>query len=123
MTRIAALTAFWALIGVIAFVTLCPIQYRPVTGHVVSERFGAFLLLGLALRLATPRRSLAAVGVVGLIAGGLEAAQALVPGRHGHLIDAMEKFAGGVSGVILASLLIAWNAHGPAMARSDPERP
>jgi len=121
MTRIAALIAFWTLVGIIAFATLCPIEYRPVTGHVILERFGAYLLLGLTLRLTTLRQPLKAIAIVGLIAGGLEAAQRLIPGRDGHLIDAVEKFAGGVTGVLLAGLFVAWTTHGLVMARSDAE--
>lgn len=70
---------FWALLAVIVFSTLCPIELRPKTGHVLGERFAAYLLLGLAAALARPRTPLRDFLRVAVIAALLEAAQLVVP--------------------------------------------
>ncbi|MDQ2861414.1 MAG: VanZ family protein [Pseudomonadota bacterium] len=104
MIRRSALVAFWLLVAAITFVTLSPIQFRPRTGHAVLERFGAFFALGAAFMTAYPKRLPTAVGVVSLIAVALEAMQRLVPSRHGEVLDALEKLAGGLAGVAVAAL-------------------
>ncbi len=98
------MVAFWLLVAAITFVTLSPIQFRPRTGHAVLERFGAFFALGAAFMTAYPKRLPTAVGVVSLIAVALEAMQRLVPSRHGEVLDALEKLAGGLAGVAVAAL-------------------
>jgi VanZ family protein len=108
MIRSTAIAAFWILAAGIAFVTLCPIDLRPMTGHVVLERSAAYFLLGVALSLAYPDRPLAAMLTVAAIAVTLEAAQTFVPGRHGHVIDALEKLAGGLLGALVGAM--AWQA-------------
>src|SRR5471032_122548 len=102
-----ALVAFWLLVAAISVWTLSPLQYRPQTGHVFLERFGAFFALGVAFTMGHPKRTLLALGVVSLIAVGLEVLQTFVPTRHGAVLDALEKLSGGLTGVALAALLIA----------------
>jgi hypothetical protein len=89
-------------LAAIAYATLCPIGLRPHFADANVERFGAYLVLGGLVALAAGRRVLAATAAVVLIALALEAAQHLVPGRHGVVSDALVKALGGVAGVALA---------------------
>jgi hypothetical protein len=107
----------------IAFVTLCPIGLRPHFGSANNERFTAFFALGALVALAAQRRSLGALALVVFLAFGLEAAQSLVPGRHGMLSDAIVKALGGVLGCAAAQLSFPLRrllAAAPATVRSDP---
>jgi hypothetical protein len=93
----------WGLLIYIAFVTLSPIQYRPVlTSDPQIERFGAFLVTSAAFAYAYPKgRGVVLVALV-LAVIALEAGQLLVPGRHGQVLDAAAKALGvlvGVTGV------------------------
>ena len=91
-----------ALAVVIAFATLCPLQWRPhLTENPDQERFLAFLALGFAAKLAFPRKHLVTVGAVVALAVGLEMAQGLVPGRYSRLWDAAVKALGAVTGAQL----------------------
>jgi VanZ family protein len=84
----AAKIAGWLLLAVIAFFSLSPASYRPVTqlGH-NPEHFLAHVLLGLAFGIGYAERwRLAALGLVTLT-GAIEVAQLLVPGRHARLRD------------------------------------
>jgi hypothetical protein len=61
----------------------------------------AFGLLGALFTFAYPKRLLL---VSCIVLGGallLEIAQTLTPDRHGTLIDALEKIAGGAGGIVL----------------------
>jgi hypothetical protein len=105
MNRKLASILFWSLAGLIALVTLCPVEWRPQTGHSLLERGALYGVLGASCALAFGRRPVFEAGLVSLIAAGLEAAQALVPGRHGRWIDAMEKTA--VAGLLLVLGVLA----------------
>ena len=109
ITKISAVSA-WLLLGAIAFVTLSPIDLRPDTGHVISERVLAFIALGAAFGAVYPRRLPFAVAVTLAAAVGLEAAQFLTPGRHPRLVDAGEKLAGGLAGLAIAVLWLAFSS-------------
>ena len=112
-------------VGVIGFVTLCPIQLRPHLWSANHERFAAYFVLGALIALAAQRRWLGALALVILLAFGLEAAQRLVPGRHAVLSDATVKALGGVLGCAVAQLsfpirrLLA-RAPAPKPTRPDP---
>lgn len=107
MLRRAAKVFVVILIAAIVFATLSPLDLRPRTGYVGPEREVAFALLGCALAIAFPSRAWATlVGIVTLTVG-LELAQHLTPDRHGQLIDAIEKLAGGVLGWS-AGVLFNW---------------
>lgn len=70
------------------------------------EHFAAFALLGLALTLAYPNR---VIFVVAIVIGGavaLEMLQQLTPDRHGRLLDAAAKVAGGICGIAAGRLAI-----------------
>ncbi len=106
ITRFAAVVA-WILLAAIALSTLSPISLRPQTGHVFLERFLAFVALGGAFTVGYPRRIRFAICITLLAAVGLEAAQLLAPGRHARVIDASEKLAGGLVGLVLGAAFLA----------------
>ena len=102
MIRSFARPIAWLLFAAIVFVTISPVQERPVTHESVNvERLAAFVLLGFACGIGYPRRwVLAACFVVGS-AFVLEAAQLLAPTRHAHLDDAVAKAIGASIGVTI----------------------
>jgi apolipoprotein N-acyltransferase len=95
----------WAILAFIVFATLSPIGLRPHIENVSVERFGAFAFVGLLFGLAYPKRLWLVLTLVCGTAFVLEALQHLTPDRHGHLADAIVKFAGGVAGVALSWLI------------------
>jgi VanZ family protein len=94
-----SILAGWAALAFIAYATLSPIKDRPVIAGLQFEHFAAFALLGLAFALGYPRRTVLIVGIVIGSAFTLEALQLLTPDRHGRLVDALVKAAGGLSGI------------------------
>jgi VanZ family protein len=101
-TQLLLRIAAWLLLLVLIFVTLSPIQLRPVTPLPVQvERSLALAVIGFVVALAYPRH----IFVVALIVLGstvaLEALQALIPGRHGRVLDLAVKSVGGAVGVFL----------------------
>jgi VanZ family protein len=91
----------WALLAFIAYATISPIQYRPTLPISSSfEHIAAFAVLGALFCLAYPRH----IALVCLIVLGsalvLEFVQLLTPYRHGRIPDAVEKIAGGASGIV-----------------------
>ena len=102
--RLLAIAA-WTGLAFIAFATLSPIQERPrLPAPVAVEHFGAFALTGALFMLAYPRRrrEIALVLLVAIV--GLEFAQRLTADRHGRVIDAIEKLAGGGLGIVAGGL-------------------
>jgi VanZ family protein len=96
----------WLLLGAVAVFTLCPIALRPVTSAPADlERALAFALIGGAFCLGYPKHRLAVVLLVIGLAGLLEAAQNLVPGRHGQMHDLTVKVFSAVAGALTAALL------------------
>ena len=95
----------WAILAFIVFATLSPIGLRPHFEDVSVERFGAFGLMGLLFGLAYPKRLWLVLTLVAGAAFALEALQHLTPDRHGHLLDALVKFAGSLCGVAAAWLV------------------
>ena len=61
---------------------------------------------GFAFGLAYPRRLVLIASLVLISAFGLEAMQLLTPDRHGRLIDAAIKAAGGVCGIGISQLAL-----------------
>ena len=94
---VVVLAAFGGLAGII-FATLCPIGMRPHFASPNVERFGAYFVLGVILSFAFPRRRLSVITGVLALACALEAAQLLIPGRDGRVIDAAVKALGGIFG-------------------------
>ena len=101
------MSAGWLLLAglalaVIVFATLCPMPLRPrLFENPDLERFAAFAALGLAAKLAVPRRHVWTILGLGVVAAVLEAGQRLVPGRDAHLWDAEVKMLGAAAGVQL----------------------
>jgi len=90
----------WLLLAAVAFVTLAPIGFRPVSGFSPNlERFATFGLLGFVFALAYPRRVWLILAIVIASAVAFEALQLMAHGRHGRLLDLGVKIAGGVIGV------------------------
>jgi VanZ family protein len=115
--------AAWALLALIAYATISPIQARPTLPTSSSiEHLIAFLALGTVFCLAYPRQ----LAYVGLIVLGsailLEILQLLTPDRHARILDAVEKIAGGAFG-ITAGRAMHYFRQGAALARGRANQP
>jgi VanZ family protein len=88
LTRRAARVAGWFLLAIIAFLSLSPPSYRPVTalGHSL-EHFSIHLLLGVAFGVGYARRWWLLVFVLVGFMSAIEFTQLFVPGRHARLKD------------------------------------
>ncbi|MDX8512565.1 VanZ family protein [Mesorhizobium captivum] len=106
MTSISRLAAF-VLLAAIAFATLSPIQMRPHLGDANLERALAYALFGLALAFGFRARLVQAMLFVCTVAGGLELLQAIDPGRHARLQDALVKAAAGLMGIAVGRIVLA----------------
>jgi VanZ family protein len=95
----------WLGLAFIVYATLSPISDRPVVAGPQLEHFAAFALMGLAFSLAYPHRFLLVVALVVGSAFGLEALQLLTPDRHGRVLDALMKAAGGACGISVGQLI------------------
>jgi hypothetical protein len=101
------MTAAWIALAFIVFVTLAPLETRPViTENPNIERFAAFALVGLLFGLAYPRRLAVDASFVVIVAGLLETLQLVTRDRHGHIADAFVKAAGGAFGVAMALIML-----------------
>lgn len=105
MIQKVSIAAGWLALAFIVYATLSPIQDRPVVAGPQLEHFAAFALMGLAFALAYPNRILLVVAIVVGSAIGLEALQLLTPDRHGRVLDALVKAAGGVCGISAGQLM------------------
>lgn len=95
--------AAWTCLAVIAFMTLSPIEARPVIIHSQGiEHIVAFGMLAALFCIAYPRHTLLVLMLLICAAGILEVLQTQVAGRHGRLIDAAYKFGGAGAGTLLA---------------------
>jgi VanZ family protein len=113
--KLIAATA-WALLIFIIYATLLSIEGRPeLAGEgfykaffTIVERFGAFAALGLLFNFAYPRN---VVFVCMLVFGSaivLEFLQIFIPDRDARLVDALEKLAGGASGILFTRAFLTW---------------
>jgi hypothetical protein len=106
MHKLLAIAA-WSALALIVFLTLSPLDMRPVvTADPNIERFVAFALVGLLFGLAYPRRLVVDASFVMIVAGVLEAFQLMTRDRHGHTADAFVKAAGGAFGVAMALMIL-----------------
>jgi hypothetical protein len=111
VAKLLRITA-WLAFALIVFVTLAPLQYRPVVSpHAQLERFAAFAMVGLFFGLAYPRRWILDCSFLIAAAGLLEGLQRLTSDRHGHLRDAVAKASGGTFGIGAALLILAVVAY------------
>lgn len=105
MTFISRLAAL-ALLALITFATLSPIQLRPHLGDANIERALAYVMLGVALALGFPSRVVQTVIFVCAVAGVLEFLQLFDPGRHARVADALVKAAAGVAGIVVGRFVL-----------------
>ena len=99
--------AAWTALALIVFLTVSPLDMRPiVTADPNIERFAAFALIGLLFGLAYPRRLVVVASLVMISAGVLEAFQLMTRDRHGLIADAFIKAAGGAFGVAMALMIL-----------------
>lgn len=95
----------WLLLAGLIFVTLSPINLRPISPLPTQfERAIALAIVGCAFALAYPKRLPV---VVVLVLGStvlLELLQVLSPSRHGRVIDVAVKLAGGGFGIVVCAL-------------------
>ena len=103
LVRIAA----WSCLCFILYATLSLLRDRPTLLAWPSvERFASFAVLGALFCLAYPRRlSTVLIFTLG-IAVLFEALQLLTVDRHAHIIDAVQKIAGGASGIFASRALL-----------------
>jgi hypothetical protein len=100
-------TLAWVSLAFVAYATLGPLQQRPhAFSSAALERLAAFAFLGFMFLIAYPRRLTFVCSLVVGSAGLLEFLQILAPDRHGRLIDAFEKIAGGSIGIFAASVIL-----------------
>jgi len=99
--RLAALASV-AILIVIVFATLAPIQQRPRLPMPVDvERGLAFAAMAFCISVALSRSyGLIAIGCI-VLAGGLEWLQTLLATRHGQVHDFEVKALGGLLGVAM----------------------
>lgn len=100
--------AAWSMLAIIVFLTLCPIEFRPVVAPSEVERFVAFGLAGSLFGVAYPRKILLVALLVIGSAVALELMQRLVPGRHGRMFDADVKIVGACLGIASAIAVNIW---------------
>ena len=107
--KIAAIAA-WAALAFIAYATLSPLQARPQAANSAGlEHFVAFAAVGLLFALAYPKRIVFVCFIVLGSAVLLEGLQTLTPDRHGRLLDAFQKLAGGALGIFATrTTLLLW---------------
>jgi VanZ family protein len=117
---IAAWTSFaviaYATLTNVAFVYLLYYNLVPVLiwpamrNYVHFEHVIAFAIFGALFSIAYPRRIIFVCVVVFVTAGVLEYLQTLTPDRHGTLVDASEKVAGGLFGIFtVTAALYLWH--------------
>jgi VanZ family protein len=116
-TRLA-MAAAWIAVIAIAYATLThvgfvysiyfklsPFLMQPaMRTYAHFEHVIAFAVLGALFGFAYPRRLILVCGIVFGAAALLEILQTMTPDRHGTLIDALEKMAGGAAGILFARI-------------------
>jgi VanZ family protein len=113
------IVAAWAFVAVFAYATLTDVRFVYSIYHKLApllmwptmksyahvEHVIAFAVLGALFSFAYPKRIIFVCCVVFLSAVILEGLQTLTPDRHGRLIDAFEKVAGGALGIFATRAL------------------
>jgi len=117
--RKLAMAGAWIAVAAIAYGTLTHVGFAygiyyklaPYLMHPAMRTYAhfehiiAFFLLGTLFAFAYPRRPILVCCIVFGAALGLEVLQTVTPDRHGTLIDAFEKIAGGGAGIVLARIV------------------
>lgn len=97
--------AAWLLATLVVVFSLGPSGLRPQFGHPQIERFLGFLTLSLCWGAVVPGRLERVFVALTGAAILLEAGQALVPGRHPGVPDAIAKICGVLVGVALVAVV------------------
>jgi len=126
ITRLA-MAAAWIAVIAIAYATLThvgfvyaiyfklsPFLMRPaMQTYAHFEHVIAFAILGALFGFAYPQRLILVCSIVFGAAALLEILQTMTPDRHGTLIDAGEKMAGGAAGILFGRIAQrVWSAKG-----------
>jgi len=115
--QIISRASAWALLIIIAVLSLVPAQDRPVTGlpHLL-EHLSIFLATGVAFGVGYPQHRLFQfVTLLGFTAA-IELAQLLVPGRHARLSDFLFDALGMTAGLLMGFFAL------PKLLRASPWR-
>lgn len=116
--RILLRTGAAVLIAAVVFATLGPPRYRPHSplGQ-DGEHALAFVLVGLAVGLAFPKRKLFVAAVSVILIGVLELLQLWAPGRHARLedfiVDAVTACIGLAGAAMIGWLVTRWRGSEP----------
>jgi hypothetical protein len=107
MTFLRALRILaWVLLIGLAFVTIAPIEFRPVTPLPVQlERALALAVIGFVFAIAYPRHVVLVTIVVLGSTALFEALQVLEPSRHGRMVDLAVKIVGGGAGIVVGQIV------------------
>ena len=97
-------TLAWMVLLLIAFATLSPIGLRLEMSTPDIERFGAYFVAGVLFGMAYPQRIRVVIFLIVGAALLLEVFQTLTLDRHGHISDSLVKVAGGITGLVLATV-------------------
>jgi hypothetical protein len=90
----------WVLLVGLVFVTLSPIDLRPVSPLPTQlERAAALAVIGFVFALAYPRHIVLVTLLVVGATVALEVLQLVSPSRHGRLADLAVKSAGALAGI------------------------
>ena len=101
-----AYTVGWLALLIIIAATLSPIHLRPKSPLAVDfERGIAFVIVGSAFALASPKRPLFLLALLIACAGSLEWLQTLLATRHGHFSDFAVKSLGIAVGVTAGTMM------------------
>lgn len=104
--QIALRVLAWLLLAGLIFVTLAPIDLRPISPLPTQiERAAALGLVGFVFALAYPHRIVLVAALVLGATVALEVLQIVQPSRHGRVVDVIVKLAGGAAGLALGWLL------------------
>jgi hypothetical protein len=91
----------WLLLAGLIFVTLSPINLRPISPLPTQiERAMALMVVGFVFALAYPRRLVLVAALVLGATAFLELLQLLTPSRHGGWSDVAVKLLGGSIGLV-----------------------
>ena len=102
----------WLLLAGLIFVTLAPLDLRPVSPIPTQlERAIALAIVGFVFALAYPRSILLVAAIVLGATIVLELLQLLQPSRHGRFVDMAVKLTGGAAGIFVGWLFTKLRRH------------
>ena len=95
----------WLLLAGLIFVTLSPINLRPISPLPVQvERAMALAVIGFVFAIAYPRQILHVALLVAAATITIELLQLFAPSRHGRVTDVTVKLAGAGIGLLAGAL-------------------